>query len=110
VQVTFFFQPTAAELESLARALKDLKLKTVAFGTYFNLFRPDDTGFMGANQAVMKLVAAQASLFGCTQFVTWSGSYSSQFGGEDPRNHTAEAVAQLHRAIREVVLPGPGTY
>ena len=105
VQVTFFFQPTAAELESLARTLKELKLKTVAFGTYFNLFRPDDTGFMGASQAVMKLVAAHASLFDCRQFVTWSGSDSPQFGGEDPRNHTPEAVAQLHRAIREVVLP-----
>ena len=66
VQLTFFFQPTAAELESLARALKDLKLKTVAFGTYFNLFRPDDTGFMGASQAAMKLVAAHAGLFDCT--------------------------------------------
>jgi sugar phosphate isomerase/epimerase len=105
VQLTFLFQPTDAELEALARALKDLQLKTVAFGTYFNLFRPDDTGFMGASQAVMKRVAAHARLFGCTQFVTWSGSYSPQFGGEDPRNHTPEAVAHLHRAIREVVLP-----
>jgi len=105
VQVTFFFQPTAAELQSLARALKDLKLKTVAFGTYFNLFRPDDTGFMGSSQAAMKLVAAHAGLFDCRQFVTWSASYSPRFDGAEPRNHTPEAVAQLHRAIREVVLP-----
>jgi sugar phosphate isomerase/epimerase len=105
VQVTFFFQPTPAEIESLAQTLKELKLKTVAFGTYFNLFRPNDTGFMGANQAVMKQVAAQAGLFDCSQFVTWSGSYSPQFGGADPRNHSPEAVAQLHRAIREVILP-----
>jgi len=105
VQVTFFFQPTAEELQSLARALKDLKLKTVAFGTYFNLFRPDDTGFMGSSQAAMKLVAAHAGLFDCNQFVTWSASYSPRFDGAEPRNHTPEAVAQLHRAIREVVLP-----
>ena len=105
VQVTFFFQPTAEELQSLARTLDDLKLKTVAFGTYFNLFRPDDTGFMGSNQAGMKLVAAHAGLFGCKQFVTWSASYSPKFGGADPRNHTPETVALLHRAIREVVLP-----
>ena len=105
VQLTFFFQPTAEELQSLARALKDLKLKTVAFGTYFNLFRPDDATFMGASQAAMKLVAAHAGLFDCNQFVTWSGSYAAQFGGEDPRNHSPEAVAQLHRALREVVLP-----
>jgi sugar phosphate isomerase/epimerase len=105
VQVTFFFQPTAEELESLARTLKELKLKTAAFGTYFNLFRPDDTGFMGASQAVMKLVAAHAGLFDCKQFVTWSGSYSAQFGGVEPRNHTSAAVAQLHGAIREVLLP-----
>ena len=105
VQVTFFFQPTAEELQSLAGALKDLKLKTVAFGTYFNLFRPDDTGFMGSSQAAMKLVAAHAGLFDCNQFVTWSASYSPRFDGAEPRNHTPEAVAQLHRAIREVVLP-----
>ena len=55
VQVTFLFQPTAEELQALAGALKDLKLKTVAFGTYFNLFRPDDTGFMGSSQSAMKL-------------------------------------------------------
>lgn len=105
VQVTFFFQPTAEELQSLARALKDLKLKTIAFGNYFNLFRPDDTGFMGSSRAAMKLVAAHAGLFDCKQFVTWSASYSPKFDGADPRNHTPEAVAQLHRAIREVVLP-----
>ncbi|MGO8930086.1 MAG: sugar phosphate isomerase/epimerase family protein [Limisphaerales bacterium] len=105
VQVTFFFQPTAEELQSLARALKDLKLRTVAFGTYFNLFRPDDTGFMGSSQTAMKQVAAHAGLFDCHQFVTWSASYSPRFDGTEPRNHTPEAVAQLHRAIREVVLP-----
>ena len=105
VQVTFFFQPTAEELQSLARTLKDLKLKTIAFGNYFNLFRPDDTGFMGSSRAAMKLVAAHAGLFDCKQFVTWSASYSPRFEGTEPRNHTPEAVAQLHRAIREVVLP-----
>ena len=105
VQVTFFFQPAAEELQSLARTLKDLKLKTVAFGTYFNLFRPDDTGFMGSSQAAMKLVATHAGLFECNQFVTWSASYSPRFDGAEPRNHSPEAVSQLHRAIREVVLP-----
>lgn len=105
VQLTFFFRPSADELQSLARTLKELKLKTVAFGTYFNLFRPDDTGFMGSNQAVMKLVATHSGLFDCNQFVTWSGSFSSKFAGDDPRNHTSEAVQQLQRAIREVVLP-----
>jgi len=105
VQVTFFFHPRAEELQALARALKELKLKTVAFGTYFNLFRPDDSGFMGSSQAAMKLVAAHAGLFDCRQFVTWSASYSPRFDGAEPRNHTPEAVAQLHRAIREVVLP-----
>jgi sugar phosphate isomerase/epimerase len=105
VQVTFSFQPTADELASLAGALKELKLKTVAFGTYFNLFQPDDTGFMRSSVATMKLLAAHARLFDCNQFVSWSASYSSKFRGEDPRNHTPEAVAELHRAIREVVLP-----
>ena len=105
VQVTFFFQPTAEELQSLARMLKYLKLKTIAFGNYFNLFRPDDTGFMGSSRAAMKLVAAHAGLFDCKQFVTWSASYSPRFDGTEPRNHTPEAVAQLHRALREVVLP-----
>ncbi len=105
VQVTFFFQPKKEDLQTLARSLKELKLKTVAFGTYFNLFRPDDTGFMGSSLAVMKLVAANAALFECKQFVTWSGSYSAKFEGAEPRNHTPEAVAQLQKAIREVLLP-----
>ena len=105
VQVTFFFHPTAEEIKTLARALDNLKLKTVAFGTYFNLFRPDDTGFMRSSRATMKLVAAHAELFDCNQFVTWSASYSPQFRGADPRNHTPEALAHLHRAIREVLLP-----
>lgn len=105
VQVTFFFQPTADELQALAQTLKELKLTTVAFGTYFNLFRPDDTAFMGSSQTAMKLVATHAKLFDCQQFVTWSASYSPKFDGVEPRNHTPEAVAQLHRAIREVVLP-----
>ena len=103
VQLTFFFQPTAAELKTIAQTLRNLKLKTVALGTYFNLFRPD-APFLGSNRATMRLAAAHAELFDCKQFVTWSGSYSD-FGGNDPRNHTAEAVAHLHRAIREVVLP-----
>ena len=105
VQVTFFFHPTVDDLKSLSQTLERLKLKTVAFGTYFNLFRPDDTGFMGSSRATMKLVAAHADLFGCKQFVTWSGSYSAKFAGDDPRNHAPEAVAHLHRAIREVLLP-----
>ena len=105
VQVTFFFQPTADDLKTLARVLSGLKLKTVAFGTYFNLFRPDDAGFMGSSRQTMKLVAAHAERFGCKQFVTWSASYAPQFGGSDPRNHTPEAVARLHRAIREILLP-----
>ena len=105
IQLSFFFHPTADELKSLAGALKELKLKTVAFGTYFNPFRPDDTAFMRSSIATMKLVAAHAGLFDCKQFLTWSASYSPQFRGTDPRNHAPEAVAQLHRAIREVVLP-----
>ena len=105
VQVTFLFQPTTDELQSLARTLKDLKLKTVAFGTYFNLFRPEDTGFMGSSLAGMKLVAAHAGLFDCKQFVTWSASHSPRFDGLAPGNHTAETVAQLHRSIRELILP-----
>ena len=105
VQVTFFFHPTGDELKALADTIKELKLKTVAFGTYFNLFRPDDTGFMGGSIATMKRVAEHAALFDCNQFVTWSASHSAKFRGEDPRNHTPEAVAQLHRAIRELVLP-----
>jgi sugar phosphate isomerase/epimerase len=105
VQVTFFFQPTAEELKTLSQVLDRLKLKTVAFGTYFNLFRPDDAGFMGSSRQTMKLVAAHAERFGCKQFVTWSASYAPQFGGADPRNHTSEAVARLHRAVGEVLLP-----
>ena len=105
VQLTFFFHPTVEDLKTLSQALSRLKLRTVAFGTYFNLFRPDDTGFMGSSRATMKRLAAQAELFGCKQFVTWSASYSPKFGGADPRNHTPEAVTHLHRAIREVLLP-----
>ena len=105
VQLTFFFPPTVEELKTLSRTLKDLRLKVMAFGTYFNLFQPDNTGFMRSSLATMKLVAAHAGLFGCQQFVTWSASYSPQFRGTDPRNHTPEAVTQLHHAIREVVLP-----
>jgi len=105
VQVTFSFQPTVDELKTLARVFKDLKLKTAAFGTYFNLFRPDDMAFMRSSQAVMKCVAAQAALFDCRQFVTWSASYAQKFAGADPRNAAPEAVAHLQRAIREVVLP-----
>ncbi len=104
VQLTFFFQPTAAELKTIAQTLRKLALKTVALGTYFNLFRPD-APFLGSNRATMRLAAAHAELFDCKQFVTWSGSYSANFAGDDPRNHTPEAVAHLHRAIREVLLP-----
>ena len=105
VQVTFFSHPTAADLKALAGTLSELMLKTVAFGTYFNLFRPDDASFMRSSRATMQRVAAHADLFGCRQFVTWSGSYSKAFAGDDPRNHAPAAVAHLHRAIREVLLP-----
>ena len=105
VQVTFFFHPTADELKTLSQTLERLKLQTVAFGTYFNLFRPDDTTFMHSSRATMQLVAAHADWFGCKQFVTWSGSYSPQFAGADPRNYTVAAVNRLHRAIREILLP-----
>lgn len=105
VQVTFSFHPTTDELTSLAGALKELKLKTAAFGTYFNLFQPDDTGFMRSSIATMKLLAAHTKLFDCNQFISWSASYSPKFRDTNPRNHMPEAVAQLHRAIREVVLP-----
>lgn len=105
VQATFFFHPTADDLKLLAETLKRLKLKTVAFGTYFNLFRPDDRGFMGSSRATMELIAAHAEPFDCNQFVTWSASYSSKFQGADPRNHTPEAVAELQRAVREILLP-----
>jgi sugar phosphate isomerase/epimerase len=105
VQVSFFFNPAPEELRSLAGVLKDLKLKTLAFGTYLNPLRPDDSGFMGSSLAGMKQVAAHADLFGCKQFVAWSGSLAPGFGEEEPRNHTPEAVAQVQRAIREVLLP-----
>lgn len=105
VQVSFFFQPTADELKTLARVLKDLKLKTAAFGTYFNPFYPDDTSFMHSNQAAMKRVAAHAELFDCRQFITWSGSYARQLADADPRNATPEAVARMQRAIHETILP-----
>jgi len=105
VQLTFFFAPTPADLETLAGTLRELRLKTVAFGTYFNLFRPDDTGFMHSSQATFKLVAAHAKLFDCRQFVTWSASYAAQFAGADPRNRAPDSVAPLQRAIREIVLP-----
>ena len=105
VQVTFFFPPTGNELKTLSQTLSELKLQTVAFGTYFNLFRPDDTSFMRSSRATMQAVAAHADLFGCKQFVTWGGSYSASFAGDDPRNHAPAAVAHLHRAIREVLLP-----
>jgi sugar phosphate isomerase/epimerase len=105
VQLTFFFEPTTAEIQSLAGTLKSLRLKVVAFGTYFNLLRPDDTGFMGANLSVMKRVATLSGMFGCNQFVTWSGSYATKFDGADPGNHRAEAIGQLHQAIRDLILP-----
>ncbi|MHC1769170.1 MAG: sugar phosphate isomerase/epimerase family protein [Verrucomicrobiia bacterium] len=105
VQLTFFFQPTADEVQSLARVLKELKLKTVAFGTYFNPFRPDDTSFMGASLTAMQTIAAHAAQFDCQQFVTWSGSYASGFGGEDLRNHTSAAVLQLRGMIQQFLLP-----
>jgi sugar phosphate isomerase/epimerase len=105
VQLTFFFLPTAEELQRLARVLKELKLKTAAFGTYFNLFHADDTGFMGSSQDGMKRVAAHAGLFDCSQFVTWSASWSPRFDGAEPRNQEPGAVAELHRAIRNIVLP-----
>lgn len=105
VQVTLQFTPTAGELEKIAASLKELKLKTVAFGTYFNLFHPDDTKFMGSCLATFKLVAQHAKLFGCRQFVTWSASHAAAFRGEDPRNASPEAVAELQRIIRETILP-----
>ena len=105
VQLTFFFHPTLDELKKLSETLGKLKLRVAALGTYFNLFRPDDTSFMRSSQATMKLLAAHVELFGCKQFVTWSASHSLQFGGADPRNHTPDAVAQVQRAIREILLP-----
>ena len=105
VQVSFFFRPTPDELKALAKTLKELKLKTAAFGTYFNLFRPDDTSFMSSCQGVMKTVAAHAGLFDCKQFVTWSASYAAQFADADARNHTPEAITRLNQAIEEVIFP-----
>ena len=105
VQLTFFFEPSADDLKKLAETLNKLRLKVAAFGTYFNLFRPDDTSFMRSSLRTMKLVSENSGLFGCRQFVSWSGSYAAKFGGADPRNHSPEAVAELQRAIREVVLP-----
>jgi len=54
VQLTFFFSPTVDDIEAMARTLDRLKLKTAAFGTYFNLFRPDDTGFMRSSLATLR--------------------------------------------------------
>jgi sugar phosphate isomerase/epimerase len=105
VQLTFLFQPTVDELSVLARNLKELRIKTAAFGTYFNLFRPDDTAFMSSCQAAMKTIAAHAEWFDCRQFVTWSGSYSGAFAGIDTRNHSPAAVTELNRAIGDVILP-----
>ena len=105
VQLTFFFHPTLDELKRLSETLGKLKLRVAALGTYFNLFRPDDTTFMSSSQTTMRLLAAHAELFRCQQFVTWSASQSLQFAGADPRNHTPEAVAQVQRAIREILLP-----
>lgn len=105
VQLSFFFDPSAEELRELARALDELKLKTVAFGTYINPLQPDDASFMGSSIAGLKRVAAQADLFRCKQFVCWSGSYAAKFDGTDPRNHTEAAVKDVRRAIKEVLLP-----
>ena len=105
VQLTFFFHPTLDELKRLSETLGKLKLRVAALGTYFNLFRPDDTTFMSSSQTTMRLLAAHAELFRCQQFVTWSASQSLQFAGADPRNHTPEAVAQVQRAIRKILLP-----
>lgn len=105
VQLSFFFEPSLDELKAVAETLNSLKLKVAALGTYFNLFRPDDTSFMGSSQKTMQLLAAHPDLFGCRQFVSWSGTYAPQLGGIDPRNHTREAIAEVHRAIREILLP-----
>lgn len=105
VQLTFFFEPAADELKALAETLGKLRLKVAALGTYCNLLRPDDAGFMGCSVRTMKLLAQHAGLFGCRQFVSWSGSYAPKFAGTDPRNHSPEAVSDLQRAIREVILP-----
>ena len=106
VQLTIFFEPSADDLKKLAETLNKLGLRVAAFGTYFNPFRPDDTSFfMHSNLRTMKLLAEHSGLFGCRQFVTWSGSYAPTLGGADPRNHTPEAVAKLQRAVREIVMP-----
>ena len=105
VQLTFSFEPSADDLKKSAETLNKLGLRVAAFGTYFNLFRPDDMSFFRSNLRTMKLVAEHSKLFGCRQFVTWSGSYAPTFAGADPRNHTPEAVAKLQRAIREIVIP-----
>ncbi len=105
IQLSFFFNPSAEELRALATELKALKLKTVAFGTYINPLQPDNASFMGSSLAAMKQVAAHADLFECKRFVIWSGSYSPRFDGPDPRNHTEEAVKDVQRAIREILLP-----
>lgn len=106
VQVTFFFEPSADDLKKLAETLHKLGLQVAAFGTYFNPFRPDDTSFfMHSNLRTMKLLVKHSELFGCRQFVSWSGSYAPTFSGVDPRNHTPEAVTKLQRAVRDIVLP-----
>ena len=95
VQVTFFFAPTADDLKTLAEALNELKLQTVAFGTYFNLFRPDDAGLHGVEPCGDEAVAAQAERFDCRQFVTWSASYARQFA----RGRSAKPYSRGRRAI-----------
>ena len=105
VQVTFFFHPTVEDLKTLSRTLERLKLKTVAFGTYFNLFRPDDTGFMGSSRADH---AARRRACGAVRLQAVRHLERKLLGGirrRRPANHTPEAVARLHRAIREVLLP-----
>ena len=92
VQLTVFFEPTADDLKRLAETLNKLGLRVAAFGTYFNPFRPDDANFlMHSSLRTMKMLAQHAGLFGCRQFVAWSGSYAPTFAGTDPRNHTPEA-------------------
>jgi sugar phosphate isomerase/epimerase len=105
VQLSFFFDPSAEELRTLAKELQALKLKTVAFGTYINPLQPDNATFMGSTKAAMKQISALADLFSCKQFVIWSGSHSPRFDTPDPRNHTEKAVQTVQQAIRDVVLP-----
>lgn len=105
IQLSFFFDPTAEELRTLAKELQALKLKTVAFGTYINPLQPDNASFMGSSKAGMKQVSALADLFSCKQFVIWSGSHSPRFDTPDPRNHTEKAVETVQQAMRDVVLP-----